>query len=560
MNLISNKCGEKINKTKKEIDKSPDKIKYVKEELKYTAQYIQKLKEQNPDCSLEELNLLLYSKIKEAISSMNSPTRSDMYLYKTSEYLAKNPDIIFNEIEKSDRNKYITNKKKIYKYTSNMEKNIDTITEDLLTIILGKASTEFKKKFVDNTLSYDENRKLKETIKKYIKVFYEQYSKEIKKRYSFKLANTVKLLDEMGFLKGYNIRNNKKLEELKLPMLKYEYESEKNKFGVTDLKNPEFIRRFSLDEIIAMTSFYDNRLAKEVMNFNEGLYIANKIGITKEIFENGKYELKVTDEELREIVAQLGFLTEIASEITKESANKSYANCNNDKVEPRLGENKTRKKAIEEYEKDYNELYKNFFLPQFYNDFEMDLNIATILEIDKYNLYAAKDFAMESLMVILTDKNKSDNLNWGYIEENNNGKNSIQNNDKFVLIGMDMKGYNMPIKLHFEKEKLETFLKNYVKDTKIPVYEGNDDMQIPWKGFMTTQVYMPLTKDQRKQLKETELPKLDYRYHFLEHIKWMMFPNRYPDYLCDNQGNKKKKRHVDIKTGRIASEDDPYEL
>lgn len=560
MDLIKNQCGKKINKIKKDIDKLPNKMKYVKEELQYMIQYIKKLKMQNPDSSLKDLNELLYSKVKEVIQSMSSPTRSDMYLYKTSEYILKNPNIIFEEIERADRKEYINNKKKIYKYTSDIEKNIKTITEDLLTIILEKCPIEFKEKFVKGTLNYDENIKLKETIKKYVKLFYEGYSKEMKKRYSLKLANTVKLLDEMGFLKIYNDRNNRKLEELNLPMLEYEYEAEKNKFAITDLKNPEFVKRFSLDEIIAMTSFYDNRLTKEVMNFNEGLYIANKIGMTKEIFEKGEYELNVTDEGLREIIAQLGFLTEIANEITKESAHKSYVYCNEDKVEPKLSDNKTRKKAIEEYKKDYNELYKNFFLTQFYNDFEMDLDIATILEIDRYNLYSAKDFAMESLMVILADKKKSNNINWGYIPENNNGKNSIQNKDKFVLIGMDMKGYNMPIKLHFEKEKLETFLINYTKSTELPVYEGNEDMQIPWKGFMTTQVYMPLTKDQRKQLKETELPKLDYRYHFLEHIKWMMFPNRYPDYLCDHQGNKKKKRYVDVKSGKIFSPDEPYEL
>lgn len=72
-------------------------MKYVKEDM---IQYIKKLKMQNPDCSLQNLNELLYSKVKEAIQSMSSPTRSDMYLYKTSEYILKNPDIISEEIER----------------------------------------------------------------------------------------------------------------------------------------------------------------------------------------------------------------------------------------------------------------------------------------------------------------------------------------------------------------------------------------------------------------------------------------------------------------------------
>lgn len=180
MDLIKNQCGEKINKIKKDIDKLPNKMKYVKEELQYMIQYIKKLKMQNPDCSLKDFNELLYSKVKETIQSMSSPTRSDMYLYKTSEYILKNPDTIFEEIERTDRKKYINNNK-IYKYTSDTEKNIKAITEDLLTIILEKCSAEFKEEFVKGTLNYDENIKLKETINKHMKLFYERYAKEMKK-------------------------------------------------------------------------------------------------------------------------------------------------------------------------------------------------------------------------------------------------------------------------------------------------------------------------------------------------------------------------------------------
>lgn len=111
MNLIKNKCGEKINKIKKDVDKSPNKMKHVKKELQYMIQYIKKLKMQNPDSSLQDLNELLYSKVKETIQTMNSPTRSDMYLCKTSEYILKNPDIIFEEIERTDKETYISNKK-----------------------------------------------------------------------------------------------------------------------------------------------------------------------------------------------------------------------------------------------------------------------------------------------------------------------------------------------------------------------------------------------------------------------------------------------------------------
>ena len=118
----------------------------------------------------------------------------------------------------------------------------------------------------------------------------------------------------------------------------------------------------------------------------------------------------------------------------------------------------------------------------------------------------------------------------------------------------------MPIKLHFERKQLETFLKNYTKDTKLPVYEGNDDMEVGRHGFITTQVCIPLTKEQRKELKKVEVKKSDSRYRFLEHIKWMMLPNRYPDFLCDEQGKKKAKRYVNISSGRIDSSGEEHNL
>lgn len=566
MNLAKNKCSKKINQIKNNIDQSPDKIRYVREELQYLVDYIKKIKKQNPHFSKEDMQEFLFTNIKKSTRRMKSPTRSDMYLYKTLKYALKNLDLAFYKIDNMNRDKFINDTKKEYIYTSNIQKNLEILITDMLPIILEEIPTEFKNKFVQSTLNEQEKRELKVMIKKHLEIFYETYEKGIKEKYCIKLADIIKLLDEMDLLKKYNDKNNKIVEELNLSILKYEYEAQKSKFGITDLKNVEFLKRFSLEEIVAMTSFYSNRLAKEVINYNEALYIAKKIQMIDKIFEGRVYELKVTDEELREMIAQLGFLTEIAKDITHESAQKitkgrtrkNNTNKSNNELSI-VDKSKFRKKAMEEYETDYNELYNNFFLTQFDNEFEEDLYLSTILEIDRHNLYKVKDFAMESLMVTLADKGKNKNMNWGYIPENKNGKNSIQNKEKFILIGMDMKGYNMPIKLHFEKNKLETFLRNYTKGTQIPVYEGDEDMEVIWNGYITTQVYSPLTKEQRKQLKEIKLDSSDYRYRFLEHIKWMMLPNRYPKYLCDHQGNKKAKRYVDIVSGIVTTDEELLE-
>ena len=561
MDLAKNECIKCINLIKNTIDESPQRIKYARKSLQQTLEYIKKLRKEYPEYSVEEFNEVLCYKTKEAISCMSSPTRSDMYLQKTAETVVKNLDLIYNEIETVNRKKFINSKKKAYRYTSDMNKNITTITEDMLEILFDENPSEFKKRFIEDSFSYEEKSKIKGRIKQFLESFNITHSKKIKRLYSFKLATMVQVLDEMGLLEKYNNQNNSVLDNMGLPMLKYEYKAQNGKFGLTALKSPEFINRFSLEEIIAMASFYSNRLEKELLKYNESMYIANKLGLIDEIYEKGEYKLEVTDEELREFLAQLSFLMGIGKKVIEESSKNYNVYSGDNKAELDLSDNnKLRRKSIELYEKDYNELYKKVFLKQYNNNFIEDLDTATILEIDRFNLYSAKDFAMESLMVMLIDKGKNININWGYIPECENGKNSIENKKKFVLIGIDMKGFNMPIKLHFDREKLKTFLKNYTGDTKIPVYEGNEDMEVTWNGFITTQVYTPLTKEQRKNLKKANVPKSDYRYRFLEHIKWMMFPNRYPNYLCDKHGNKIPKKYADLETGRIDSSGEEPDL
>ena len=561
MNLVKNKCIQFINIIKNTIDKSPDRIKYARKHLEQTVEYIKRLKKEHPEYSQSEFNNVLCNKTKEVIRNMSTPTSSDMYLQKTLEKATKDIELIYHEIETIEREKFIDSKESAYKYTSDMKKNIQLLTQNILQILFNENPTQVRKKFINNSLTEEEKNKIKEKIKKFVEESYKARLKEMKNRYSQKLANCVQFLDEMGLLEKYNDQNNSVLDNMNLPMLKCEYESTKDKFGLTDLKRPEFIKRFSLDEIIAMASFYSNRLEKEVLKYNESMYIANKMGLIDEIYEKGDCNLEVTDEDLRELLAQLTFLMESGKKVLQQTSRKDNVYVGDNRVKVDLSDdNRVRRKLIEFYGKDYNELYKNVFLKAYSNDFVNDLDIATVLEIDRLNLYYCKDFAMESLMVILTDKDKNKNINWGYIPEEKNGKNSIQNKEKFVLIGIDMKGFNMPLKLHFERKKLETFLKNYTGNTKLPVYEGNDDMNVPWNGFITTQVYTPLTKEQRKNLKNTNVPKSDYKYRFLEHIKWMMFPNRYPNYLCDEHGNKIPKKYADLETGRIDSSGEEPDL
>lgn len=151
-------------------------------------------------------------------------------------------------------------------------------------------------------------------------------------------------------------------------------------------------------------------------------------------------------------------------------------------------------------------------------------------------------------------KSKGLNIkNWGYIPEiNKNGKNSIESNAENILIGIDFPRYNMPVRLHINREWLQSIVNMTLGNTKIPVYKGNEDFFVTRIGgrkkYMGTQILMPIQKEQRKDLeKAVETQKNNPNYNCIAHLNWLAYPNREPEHL---QGQPSKE--VDLATGAIS--------
>lgn len=196
------------------------------------------------------------------------------------------------------------------------------------------------------------------------------------------------------------------------------------KHGLIDLTNPEFLKRFSLNDLIAMSAFYTNRLVKETINYNNSLYIAKKIELIDKVIHNDDYKLEISDETIRELLAQQDFLGNIANQIFSNVNRKQMKETSENFAVLNLEDEKLTKDARKNFENDYNELYNKVLLTDINNDFFKDLIEVMFLEADRYNLYQKKDFCIESLLVILEDEEKNNNINWGYIPEIQNGYNS----------------------------------------------------------------------------------------------------------------------------------------
>lgn len=506
--------------------------------------------------NLEEINYSIHQLINNYIYPLNSPTRSDLYLFKTIENILKNPDIINTIISTHNMKEYLESSSKTYIYTSNMNENYQSILKDIFTSFNDDIPSNIKENLLQDTLSEPQKKILQNNICKFIKNFYNQkYNTMIKDGYVKRIVNSITVLDFIGTLPKNNNSNNSRLKTLKLEFLGFEYDNkDKNiktkKPFVTDLMQPEFVKNFSVEELIAMCSFYSNRLAKSIYMYSQCLYTVHKTDLIKKILDNNDYSLHLSDEELSNILTQYKFLRKISMQFydEKKKSNKKFEDINNDIVYK-----ESMNPVIRESKAKYSSLYSEQFnktLPNYTNNFLKDLNESIILESSVSYAYNIKNHSIESLLTLLMDKNKE--LNWGIILENN--KNNNYYNNQNILIGVDMKEFNMPIKLHCSKEQIQNFLLNYTGKSIIPIYQGDTDMKVNGK-YYSTQILFKLTKEQRKLLrKESEsISKNSTKYKFVHHIQWMSLPKRYPEFLLNKNDNFSKK-YFDMQTGKVITQ------
>lgn len=544
-------------------------IKRIKDNFQQFIPMVEELKESCDNAEI--LEAIVRFKTVNYTYKLLRPNMSQIYMNKTIEYILENKEIINEILPTLDIKKLKESEENLVKYTHNLQRNSKILIENIVEVIYKqKSKVDFN--IMQNILRTEGEEKVKEFIEDDIKneeknykklngiiykVIEQKFAKSEKSKINEdsieRLSNTVKLLDEINTLKVNNDINNKRLDELNLEFLKFDYENDTNKksgIAIKDLMDEEFLKRFDIYEITALNAFYVNRLVKVLEEYNWNLYFAKKMDIYTKIINNEPININLTDEEIRHVILQKEFLKEKSQILIKDI----IKNYEKEKIEDTsitkqsIISSKRFQNIKEQYKEKYEELYNKIYLPNFKNDFVEDLITSVMLETDMYNLYEVKNMSIQAIMMFLIDKDKE--INWGYIPEEENGKNSIERGNKYILIGFDLKGYNMPIKLHVEKDKIEKFLSNYTNSTIIPMYEGNEDMEINDK-FLTTQVLMKLSKSQRAKLKSTiqTMSPDDERYKYIEHLNWMMFPKRYPNYLKQKDGTIKPKKKIDLQSG-----------
>lgn len=511
----------------------------------------------NPNLTYDDIEEEIVNLLNHYISPLNSPTKSELYLFKTVESLLKNPDIINTVLSTQDMKDYINFNNEYNKYSSNIKENYKSLLNDTFYNLQPLLTSDIKQKMLTHTLSNQEKNNIQKEVCKFLKNFYDNnYDTKIKNGFSKIITNSLTVLDFCGLLRKNNGVNNYRMSYLGLDFLGYDYyEKDDNNANKSTIKRPSieslmdenFIKNFNTEELIALSAFYCNRLAKCSLSYNNSLYLLYKTDFLRKLYNDRNSKFDLTDDQMLTLLAQHNILEKTARVYINKQLKKNRKGFSDVFLFEDL-----HSKEITSLLNKYGAFYSDFFaetLPDYKHDLLEDLEKSINMQTTIDYLYSIKKHCLESLLMSLIDTDKE--RNWGIVLDRINIAKYNNDRSNNLLIGIDMKEFNMPIKFHCEQEQIEEFLINYTGKPIIPVYEGNENFLIDNKYF-STQILHKLSKDQRKLLhKAAEESNLDDKnYKLLQHLQWMSHPNRKPDFI------KNEKQYYNLKTDKVLNEKD----
>lgn len=349
-----------------------------------------------------------------------------------------------------------------------------------------------------------------------------------------------KIFEKFGLLPEYVDENNKQISSLGLPnTLKINDKEEK------DIFLRENLEKLSIPRLTGLFSFWINRLVKDIVDIYTSYFVMYQLNLDdREHIEKGYDDIEIDQDAFEKLNVKFSFLylklNEIYKRIREENKKQGKYDVST---------------QIEEMQKQNGEQYRKYFstiggLNDCINDFEEDFLLCFNLENIVKNFYQKKDEAMLGLLYSLFEGNISEN--WGVIEEDNP-------NEGFILLGVDIEGLNMPLRLHISRKMLLQFLQERQKDFIVPIYSGYEDFKLNGRRI-STQIMMPLTNKQKKEIEEisSKTAEDNRLYGFIKHMNFLANALYYPEHLkrkktVIKKGKKKVKSekietYIDIKT------------
>lgn len=475
------------------------------------------------------------------------------------------------KLKDKDRILYSSNKKKaIRQLMAEVITNIRGIVESVDSNLIYELDRRYtgkimdlKKEFIESNSDRESRKKIERTIyligpipefekvKYYLKkvINQEEIDKELKEQYISAILLIGELIQELGTMGQYKIRQKNELNKINLERLQ-------DIEGIDRLFKQETLSKLNLAQLAALYAFWDNRLVKEIEKIYNSYFIMYELDLDdKFTVQNKEAGKKILPKQLESLNVKTALLDIWISDIYYQ-----YRDSHLEGGEVNIED------ALNKINNEFGAEYKKYFsgiggLNVQENNLDKDIILRLRTENAIRNLYLQKDNGITGLLNLLYNGDVSEN--WGIIDENSRSK--------FVLLVADINGLNMPLRLHIERQKVKEFAIKNQENSMVPIYSGITDFNINGR-IISTHILMPLTQNQKELIKQasSNVKAGDYRYKFIKHLEYLADWQKYPEHLQKKKETKKKgktkikyekiREYIDLETGKkyIKNKENEY--
>lgn len=366
-------------------------------------------------------------------------------------------------------------------------------------------------------------------------------------------------LDKFNLLDRYITKHNSNMVAIHLPELRYELstgEYELDKIGLKELFSKDVLQKLDVDKLMVLDMFYQNRFSKEIESIGEAIFAIDTLDLWEEAKQKGKISL--SEDKIKAIKDKISCLDNISSRLFEEIIN--HYNLKDAQMEKDFLEVDVSEK-IERINRHNGEEYREIFdrkLPDSKNDLDRELLIYKTIANIRDNVYTIRENILLTFLYSLIKEKSS--KNFGIVKnEYIAGKFINKLNSKYVLIGVDHEGLNMPMRLHVNKQNLIEVLEGFLGNAIIQEYEGAEDFVVG-NELISTSLLMPISKKQKKGINELyKTSKGKKNEKFISHIRFLKEPGmgKFPKHLMKTKNTPKgikyvmkPKKYIDLQNGK----------
>lgn len=559
-----------------------EKKNFINDILNRTIDYVQKEKENNPDKYIEDIVLDIKKYVQDYLFDISNLTikRSTIEFYLSKKIFSNNYSVrkIYDKIKDTPESKP-DDKDKVeiafgFDMYENMEKLVTVLLKNIrkerykmkdaseqvqgLIELLMSTSGKNRRLILEKMTNHDKAKMASmekaikffckseaELVEEDVKTYTKNAEKTVKEDCIKSITRSIELLDKFGLIEHYIDLNNKKYKDIYVPNYETSYEEFKKQTSESNLK------KLSVNQLIMMSAFWINRANKIVGNLNKSLYIIGHrelYSVSKD--ENGNEKINVNKETIHNVDLKMEVLHKLYLEIFPMAEKRSYLTRHNNRI--------VLDKECEELVAKSGRGYQSYFderLVNSVNSLADDLFETNIYENTIYNSYKIKAHSVQALLVSLLSSESSKIKNYGYMPE---GESEDIDQKEYFLIGADVPGFNMPLRLHIRKNELKEVLSGAQKGkTTFPLYQGVEDFGANKNKGFSTFIYIPLSAAKKKAIRDAR-NKLTDRCRYgkvIKHLDYIANDENIPEHI-----NLSKKKYIDLNTGRILANKDEDEL